>query len=83
MFNSEAKCLGAKTVCRQAFDYSEEARLISEVVTDLEALEAVELFLGQSHVIVSAFPAAAHNDMPHRPTGWPQDFADALSDSYF
>ena len=47
LFNSEAKCLGAKTVCRQAFDYSKEARLLSEVVTDLEALEAMELFLGQ------------------------------------
>lgn len=34
-------------MCRQAFDYSKEAKLLSETVTDLEALEAVELFLGQ------------------------------------
>ncbi|XP_012682322.1 serine dehydratase-like [Clupea harengus] len=56
---SEAKCLGAKTVCRQAFDYSEEARLISEVVTDLEALEAVELFLDEERVLVEMACGAA------------------------
>lgn len=72
-------------MCKQAFDYSQEARLISEVVTDLEALEAMELFLGQSHVIVSVCPAAAHNDMPQHPTGRPQGLADVCSlwDGYF
>ncbi|XP_048083927.1 serine dehydratase-like isoform X1 [Alosa alosa] len=56
---SEAKCLGAKTVCRQAFDYSKEAKLISEVVTDLEALEAVELFLDEERVLVEMACGAA------------------------
>lgn len=47
---SEAKCLGAKTVCRQALDYSVcgEPAVISEVVTDRQALHAVETFLGES-----------------------------------
>ncbi|XP_062378688.1 serine dehydratase-like [Sardina pilchardus] len=56
---SEAKCLGSKTVCRQAFDYSKEASLISEVVTDLEALEAVELFLDEERVLVELACGAA------------------------
>ncbi|KAL2099265.1 hypothetical protein ACEWY4_005745 [Coilia grayii] len=56
---SEAKCLGAKTVCRQAFGYSKEARLLSEVVTDLEALEAVELFLDEERVLVEMACGAA------------------------
>lgn len=56
---SEAKCLGAKTVCKQAFDYSQEARLISEVVTDLEALEAMELFLDEERVLVEMACGAA------------------------
>ncbi|XP_063039669.1 serine dehydratase-like [Engraulis encrasicolus] len=56
---SEAKCLGAKTVCRQAFDYSKEAKLLSETVTDLEALEAVELFLDEERVLVEMACGAA------------------------
>lgn len=44
---SEAKCLGAKTVCHQAFEYSQQGNIISELVTDQQALEAVEIFLGE------------------------------------
>ena len=46
---SEAKCLGAKTVCRKAFQYSQstEQAIISELVTDQQALHAVEKFLGK------------------------------------
>lgn len=46
--SSEAKCLGAKTVCKQAFEYSKcsELTIISELVTDQQALQAVETFLG-------------------------------------
>ena len=49
---SEAKCLGAKTVCRKAFQYSQstEQAIISELVTDQQALHAVETFLGKSSV---------------------------------
>ncbi|XP_006640503.1 serine dehydratase-like [Lepisosteus oculatus] len=49
---SEAKCLGAKTVCSQAFDYAREGNIISEVVSDQDALQAVELFLDDERVLV-------------------------------
>uniref|UniRef100_A0A673HWI6 L-serine ammonia-lyase n=1 Tax=Sinocyclocheilus rhinocerous TaxID=307959 RepID=A0A673HWI6_9TELE len=49
---SEATCLGAKTACQQAFEYSKRPNVISEVVTDLQALEAVELFLDEERVLV-------------------------------
>lgn len=47
--HSEAKCLGAKTVCKRAFEYSQSSELsiISELVTDQQALHAVETFLGE------------------------------------
>ncbi|KAL4597502.1 serine dehydratase-like [Arapaima gigas] len=56
---SEAKTLGAKTVCMQAFEYSKEGNIISEVVTDLEALQAVELFLDDERVLVEMACGAA------------------------
>lgn len=45
---SEAKCLGAKTVCQKAFEHSRRSDLsiISELVTDQQALHAVQSFLG-------------------------------------
>ncbi|KAK7152730.1 hypothetical protein R3I93_010830 [Phoxinus phoxinus] len=49
---SEATCLGAKMACQQAFEYSKRPNVISEVVTDLQALEAVELFLDEERVLV-------------------------------
>ncbi|XP_046907098.1 serine dehydratase-like [Hypomesus transpacificus] len=51
---SEAKCLGAKTVCQRAFDYSQEENcpIISELVSDKQALEAVETFLDEERVLV-------------------------------
>ncbi|KAG1973070.1 serine dehydratase-like [Pimephales promelas] len=49
---SEATCLGAKMACQQAFEYSRRPNVISEVVTDLQALEAVELFLDEERVLV-------------------------------
>ncbi|XP_057715008.1 serine dehydratase-like isoform X2 [Corythoichthys intestinalis] len=51
---SEAKCLGAKTVCTKAFEYcqSNEIKIISEVVTDQQALHAVETFLDEERVLV-------------------------------
>ncbi|XP_018583030.1 serine dehydratase-like [Scleropages formosus] len=56
---SEAKTLGAKTVCMQAFEYSKEGNIISEVVTDLEALQSVELFLDDERVLVEMACGAA------------------------
>lgn len=48
LFPSEAKCLGAKTVCQKAFEHSRRSDLsiISELVTDQQALHAVQTFLG-------------------------------------
>lgn len=47
-FPSEAKCLGAKTVCQKAFEHSRRSDLsiISELVTDQQALHAIRAFLG-------------------------------------
>ncbi|KAL7872777.1 hypothetical protein AOLI_G00118480 [Acnodon oligacanthus] len=49
---SEAKSLGAKTACSAAFEYSKRSNVISELVTDRQALEAVELFLDEERVLV-------------------------------
>ncbi|KAM3595141.1 uncharacterized protein V6R79_018766 [Siganus canaliculatus] len=58
---SEAKCLGAKTVCQKAFEYSQssELQIISELVTDQQALEAVETFLDEERVLVEMACGAA------------------------
>ncbi|XP_059907160.1 serine dehydratase-like isoform X1 [Gadus macrocephalus] len=58
---SEAKCLGAKTVCRKAFQYSQstEQAIISELVTDQQALHAVETFLDEERVLVELACGAA------------------------
>ncbi|XP_028251465.1 serine dehydratase-like isoform X2 [Parambassis ranga] len=58
---SEAKCLGAKTVCQQAFEYSQSnnLRIISELVTDQQALHAIQLFLDEERVLVEMACGAA------------------------
>ncbi|XP_070698446.1 serine dehydratase-like [Pempheris klunzingeri] len=58
---SEAKCLGAKTVCSKAFEYSRcsELTLISELVTDQQALQAVQTFLDEERVLVEMACGAA------------------------
>uniref|UniRef100_A0A3Q3VQ53 L-serine ammonia-lyase n=1 Tax=Mola mola TaxID=94237 RepID=A0A3Q3VQ53_MOLML len=58
---SEAKCLGAKTVCQKAFEYSQcsELTIISELVTDQQALHAVETFLDEERVLVEMACGAA------------------------
>ncbi|XP_061842936.1 serine dehydratase-like [Nerophis lumbriciformis] len=69
---SEAKCLGAKTVCKQAFEYSQskEVTVISEVVTDRQALHALETFLDEERVLVEmacgAALAAVYSGLVHR-----------------
>ncbi|KAK7904857.1 hypothetical protein WMY93_017464 [Mugilogobius chulae] len=69
---SEAKCLGAKTVCQKAFDYSQskEFNIISELVTDQQALNAVETFLDEERVLVEmacgAALAAVYSGLIHR-----------------
>uniref|UniRef100_A0A3Q2DM00 L-serine ammonia-lyase n=1 Tax=Cyprinodon variegatus TaxID=28743 RepID=A0A3Q2DM00_CYPVA len=58
---SEAKCLGAKTVCQAAFDFSQsgELNIISELVSDQEALKAVCTFLDEERVLVEMACGAA------------------------
>ncbi|XP_037652187.1 serine dehydratase-like isoform X1 [Sebastes umbrosus] len=58
---SEAKCLGAKTVCKKAFEYGQcsELTIISELVTDQQALQAVETFLDEERVLVELACGAA------------------------
>ncbi|XP_022067212.2 serine dehydratase-like [Acanthochromis polyacanthus] len=58
---SEAKCLGAKTACKQAFEYSQssELNIISELVTDQQALQAVQTFLDEERVLVEMACGAA------------------------
>ncbi|XP_023681269.2 serine dehydratase-like isoform X1 [Paramormyrops kingsleyae] len=56
---SEAKTLGAKTVCSQAFECTKQGHVISEVVTDLEALQALEQFLDEERVLVELSCGAA------------------------
>ncbi|KAK6483372.1 serine dehydratase-like isoform X1, partial [Huso huso] len=56
---SAAKCLGAKTVCTQAFEYAQQGSIISEVISDLQALQAVERFLDEERVLVELACGAA------------------------
>lgn len=58
---SEAKCLGAKTVCQKAFQHSRRSDLsiISELVTDQQALHAVQTFLDEERVLVEMACGAA------------------------
>lgn len=58
---SEASCLGAKTVCQKAFEYSQskEVNIISELVTDQQALHAIETFLDEERVLVEMACGAA------------------------
>lgn len=58
---SEAACLGAKTACQKAFEYiqSKEVNIISELVTDQQALHAMETFLDEERVLVEMACGAA------------------------
>lgn len=44
---SVAKCLGAKTVAARALACTQELEILSEVVEDREAVNAVQRFLGE------------------------------------
>ncbi|CAL1574856.1 unnamed protein product [Knipowitschia caucasica] len=58
---SEAKCLGAKTVCQKAFEcsQSDQYNILSELVTDQQALHAMETFLDEERVLVEMACGAA------------------------
>ncbi|XP_039188561.1 serine dehydratase-like [Crotalus tigris] len=49
---SVAKCLGAKTVAQRALDCTKECPIISHVLEDVEAVEAVEQFLDDERMLV-------------------------------
>lgn len=49
-FYSIAKCLGAKTVCDRALECARKYKVISVVVDDREAVQAIEMFLGMFEV---------------------------------
>lgn len=58
---SEAACLGAKTTCKKAFEYSQSSdiNIISQLVTDQQALNAIETFLDEERVLVEMACGAA------------------------
>ncbi|XP_072456454.1 serine dehydratase-like isoform X2 [Notamacropus eugenii] len=56
---SLAKCLGAKTVCARALECARECPIISEVVDDEEAIQAIERFLDDERMLVEPACGAA------------------------
>ncbi|XP_043835727.1 serine dehydratase-like [Dromiciops gliroides] len=56
---SLAKCLGAKTVAARALECASECQVISEVVDDEEAIQAVERFLDDERMLVEPACGAA------------------------
>ncbi|NWH77972.1 SDSL protein, partial [Piaya cayana] len=49
---SVAKCLGAKTVAARALECAQECQVISQVVEDMEAVQAMEQFLDDERMLV-------------------------------
>ncbi|XP_034647431.1 serine dehydratase-like [Trachemys scripta elegans] len=49
---SVAKCLGAKMVSARALECASECQVISQLVKDVEAVQAVELFLDDERMLV-------------------------------
>ncbi|XP_074061935.1 serine dehydratase-like [Macrotis lagotis] len=56
---SLAKCLGAKTVASRALECIHECQIISEVVSDEEAIQAIERFLDDERMLVEPACGAA------------------------
>ncbi|KAM5200572.1 serine dehydratase-like isoform 1-T4 [Hipposideros larvatus] len=56
---SVAKCLGAKTVASQALACTQEFEILSEVVNDVEAVNAVQRFLDDERMLVEPACGAA------------------------
>uniref|UniRef100_A0A8C4TC93 L-serine deaminase n=1 Tax=Erpetoichthys calabaricus TaxID=27687 RepID=A0A8C4TC93_ERPCA len=56
---SEAKCLGAKTVCPRALEVTQQLPILSHVVTDQQALQAIKSFLDDERVLVELSCGAA------------------------
>ncbi|NXH10209.1 SDSL protein, partial [Bucco capensis] len=56
---SVAKCLGAKTVAARALECAQECQVISQVVEDKEAVQAMEQFLDDERMLVEPACGAA------------------------
>ncbi|ELW63714.1 Serine dehydratase-like protein [Tupaia chinensis] len=56
---SVAKCLGAKTVATRAFECTQEFKVLSEVVEDVEAVNATQRFLDDERMLVEPACGAA------------------------
>lgn len=56
---SVAKCLGAKTVAARALECTQEFKIFSEVVDDVEAVSAVQRFLDDERMLVEPACGAA------------------------
>ncbi|XP_054248816.1 serine dehydratase-like [Indicator indicator] len=56
---SVAKCLGAKMVAARALECAQECQVISQVVEDTEAVQAVEQFLDDERMLVQPACGAA------------------------
>ncbi|XP_025893213.1 serine dehydratase-like [Nothoprocta perdicaria] len=56
---SVAKCLGAKTVSARALQCAQELRVVSQVVEDAEAVQAMERFLDDERLLVEPACGAA------------------------
>ncbi|XP_074966373.1 serine dehydratase-like isoform X2 [Phalacrocorax aristotelis] len=56
---SVAKCLGAKMVAARALECAQECQVISQVVEDTEAVQAVEQFLDDERLLVQPACGAA------------------------
>ena len=52
LFNSVAKCLGARTVAAKALEWTQDHKVINHVCSDQEAVLACERFAGKKGVVV-------------------------------
>ena len=51
VFCSIAKCLGSKTVCQKLFEYTKNHNIMSQVVSDQQAISACLKFAGGNNFI--------------------------------
>jgi L-serine/L-threonine ammonia-lyase len=63
--NSIASSLGAKQVAAQAYEYAQQARVQSHLVTDAQTLDAIELFVADMGVLVEPACGAALSAVYH------------------
>ena len=52
LFNSVAKCLGARTVAAKALEWTQVHKIINHVCSDQEAVLACERFAGEKGILL-------------------------------